>query len=25
VRIPTNIYSNLSQGIELLFLHAFTF
>src|SRR5260221_10643701 len=25
VRIPTNIYGNLSQGIELLFLHAFTF
>jgi hypothetical protein len=25
VRIPTNLYSNLSQGIELLFLHAFTY
>src|SRR5260370_279874 len=25
VRIPTNIYSNLSQGIELLFLYAFSF
>lgn len=25
VRITTNIYSNLSQGVELLFLHAFTF
>jgi hypothetical protein len=25
VRITTNIYGNLSQGIELLFLHAFTF
>jgi len=25
VRIATNMYSNLSQGIELLFLHAFSF
>jgi hypothetical protein len=25
VRVTTNLYSNLSQGIELLFLHAFTF
>ena len=25
VRITTNLYGNLSQGIELLFLHAFTF
>lgn len=25
VRITTNMYGNLSQGIELLFLHAFTF
>jgi len=25
VRITTNIYGNLSQGVELLFLHAFTF
>jgi hypothetical protein len=25
VRITTNLYGNLSQGIELLFLHAFTY
>ncbi len=25
VRITTNLYGNLSQGMELLFLHAFTF
>jgi len=25
VRVTTNMYTNLSQGIELLFLHAFTF
>jgi F5/8 type C domain/Dolichyl-phosphate-mannose-protein mannosyltransferase len=25
VRVPTNIYNNLSQGIELLFLHSFIF
>ena len=25
VRITTNMYGNLSQGMELLFLHAFTF
>lgn len=25
VRITTNLYGNLSQGVELLFLHAFTY